>query len=91
MSSFFDGIPEAYQTPLQKAIDDVNETNELLRQVKKRFGTDIPDELQEKIGKEFEGITVTEEAIKELEILIDTHQERRRVCQEILDEIAKNT
>ena len=89
MESFFEGIPEKYHEELQAAIDAVNETNELLRQVKKRFGTNVPTELTEKLGEEFEGITVTQEAIDELKELSTLHESRRQACQAILDEISK--
>lgn len=90
MESFFEGIPEKYHGELQTAIDAVNETNELLRQVKKRFGTNVLSELIEKEGEEFEEITVTREAIDELEKLISLHESRRQVCQTILNRIAKS-
>jgi len=88
MGSFFDDIPAAFHERLKNAINEVNETNELLRQVKKRFGTDDPKELAEKTGMVFDGIPVTQEAVAELEDLKIMHESRRSQCQEILDEIA---
>ncbi|MDH5436961.1 MAG: hypothetical protein OEX83_09385 [Gammaproteobacteria bacterium] len=90
MESFFEGIPEKYHGELKIAIDAVNETNELLRQVKKRFGTNDLLELTEKTGEECDGIVVTHEAIDELEKLILLHESRRQACQAILDGVARS-
>lgn len=88
MDSFFDRIPREYHDKLQHAIDAVNETNEFLRQVKARFGTNDHKLLAEKMGQVFDGIEVTENTISELEELSILHQSRREYCQNLMDEIA---
>jgi len=89
MKSFMENIPEQYQAALRDAIEAVTETRILLDQVVARFGTKEPEALRAKMGQTFEGITVTEAAVGELEALIALHEDKRALCQNLMDAAAK--
>lgn len=89
MQSFFDHVPERYHATLRKAIEAVTETKILLDQVAERFGTREPEGLRERMGRTFEGIVVTPEAVQELEALVAEHEARRRACQHLMARAAR--
>ena len=89
MSTFMDHVPERYHSVLRDAIDAVTETKILLDQVETRFGTREPDTLRGLMGSTFDGIVVTEEAVTELQNLLELHRERRAECQALMDTVSR--
>jgi hypothetical protein len=86
--SFLAGIPEQFHDSLRTSIDAVNETNELIRQVKQRFEVEELADLEQKKGDSFDGYQIDDVAIKEFKDLLNEHEARRQTCQQILDQAA---
>jgi hypothetical protein len=89
MRSFMEHVPEHSQRALRKAIEAVTETKVLLDQVKARFGTCDPGELEQRMHEVFDGIEVTPRAVAELKSLHDLHEERRAACRSLMERIAR--
>ena len=87
MSSFFENVPPEYVPELRTLIESLRETQAMIQQVQKRFGTDQPDALRELMGQEFDGVTVTEESVEELKILQGIHEERREAIRSVFNRI----
>ncbi|MBT4837496.1 MAG: hypothetical protein HON94_09150 [Methylococcales bacterium] len=86
--SFFEGIPNQFHDALKSAIEAVNETNEMIRQVKTRFEIENLAELNQKKGESFGGYEINDQAIEEFDALLTEHESRRQACQSILDKAA---
>lgn len=89
MRSFLDHIPERFHDDLRQIIEGVTETKYMLDQVQARFGTRDPAELERLIGREFDGITVTPQAVAELTALLETHEARREACRLLMEAAAR--
>ena len=89
MRTFMEHIPEQGQRALREAIEAVTETKLLLDQVRTRFGTNDPRELEAKMSQVCEGIPVTPEAVSDLETLRALHEERRAACRDLMERLAR--
>ena len=89
MRSFFDHVPERFHAPLREAIEAVTESKHLLDQVQARFGTREPAELEALVGRTFDGVTVTPDAVAELAALVEAHEARRAECRDLLERAAR--
>ncbi|HEX9843750.1 MAG TPA: hypothetical protein VGC20_13410 [bacterium] len=89
MRSFLDHVPERCHDALRQAIEAVTETKQLLDQVQHRFGTNDPTALRALVGQRHGGVTVTPDAVVELEALHAEHEARRAECRALLDWAAR--
>ena len=85
MRSFLEHVPERFHDKLRKAIEAITETKYLLDQVQSRFGTKDPARLRDMLGQQHGGVTVTPDAVAELEALCAEHEIRRDACRALME------
>jgi len=89
MRSFFENVPAQYVPALKHLIEAMRETQDLLQQVRDRYGTDDPGKLAGMVGQEVNGVQVNGEAVEELRNLRAMHEERREAVHRFFTEIGQ--